>query len=696
MLTFIKKTKKGYSYTEIEIENLVKCTQSESWNALLRSFRAYFPVVSGQSDERESEEEHSSVPRVCFAAKLKKVRGKIQVKEFNSLCLLEVNNLASTEEAEEIKAAAVRIPFTRLCFVGASARSVKIICAFKTPKKEEALTEEQMKLYQLNAFKMLHYHYSSQLGLCIDYLEPTLERSCLISYDKNVYFNPESEPFYVYDNQIDMPIYKADDSLRHTDTLPGYSNLQTLYEIFEWCLREALEKAHSTSANREQMLLNSISLLADYCNDSNLPIDFAIKMTGWKLVYKNIPENLINRVFENAYEEKTSAGIPFGHIEKSALLTYRTEAFLKAHYELRRNVMTGVVQYRPKDGFTYEFSDMNQSVMDSMTNRALRAGLGSWDKDMRRIINSDEIPRYEPLADYLNHLPEWDGKDRLDDFINRIPSTNPRTKYFCRIWMLSMVAHWLGKDNKHGNSLVPLLIGGQGCGKTSFANIVLPPELSDYYHDKVNFKNETDLSLGLASFALINMDEFDSLKKSQQPTFKYLVSKSEVKLRPPFGKAFVKRPRYASFIGTTNNLRPLVDRTGSRRFICIRIPDGEYVDFTTPVDYEQLYAQLVYEVYHNARYWLNNEETVELMSHNESFYTIGDLSSMIDSLYALPSLPNEGEPLLVETIIQEITQKFPNFSRTDTSNEKIGHLLKSKGYKKVKKSQGTAYIMVRK
>lgn len=696
MLTYIKKTTDGYSYTDIEVQKLVDKIKSEEMKNLLFSFRSHYPVVTGQNAKREYEDEYNFIPQVCFAARIKKQRKKLAVREFNSLCLLEVNNLASAAEAEELKAVAVRIPFTRLCFIGASRRSVKIVCAFCTPKSDEALSEERMKQFQMNAFKMLHYHYSSQLGLCVDYLEPTLERSCLVSYDEHVYYNPESEPYYVSDGAIDVPEYRGDESVKSTSFLPEYSDIMILHEIYEWCMRDALGTAREQTENREEMLLTSISLLADYCNDSNLPLPFGIRMTTLKYLYRSIPKNHIERVFENAYAEKLSANTPFGHIEKSALLTYRTEAFLKAHYELRRNVMTGVVQYLPKDGFSFEWRDMDQSVMDSMTNRALRAGLGSWDKDMRRIINSDDVPRYEPLADYLSGLPAWDGKDRVTDFVARIPSTNPRTQYFCRIWMVSMVAHWLGKDSKHGNSLVPLLIGGQGCGKTSFANIVLPPELANYYHDKVNFKNETDLSLGLTSFALINIDEFDSLKKSQQPTLKYLISKNDVKLRPPYGKAFVSRPRYASFIATTNNLRPLVDRTGSRRFICIRIPDGQYIDYASPVDYEQLYAQLVHEVYHGVRYWLDNEETAELMAHNESFQNIADLSSMIDYIFSLPSPNREGKQYYIDEILEEIASNFSNFSRTDTSNEKLGRILVSKGYEKVKKTKGNAYIMVHK
>ena len=37
----------------------------------------------------------------------------------------------------------------------------------------------------------------------------------------------------------------------------------------------------------------------------------------------------------------------------------------------------------------------------------------------------------------------------------------------------------------------------------------LPPELREYYNDKINFKNEFDLNIALTMFAMINIDEFD-------------------------------------------------------------------------------------------------------------------------------------------------------------------------------------------
>jgi predicted P-loop ATPase len=152
---------------------------------------------------------------------------------------------------------------------------------------------------------------------------------------------------------------------------------------------------------------------------------------------------------------------------------------------------------------------------------------------------------------------------------------------YLKKWIVGMIAQWRESDKQlTGNALTPLLIGRQGCGKTRFCKILLPPELRDYYNDKINFKNEFDLNMALASFALINIDEFDKTTSSQQIVLKYLLSSADVKFRPPYGKTIKQYRRYTSFIGTTNQQKPLVDPTGSRRFVCVGVTGN--INFEEP------------------------------------------------------------------------------------------------------------------
>lgn len=68
------------------------------------------------------------LPRICFAAEVDNYRKKQRILAYNGLIVLEANNLADYDEAVQIRNAAARLPQTMMTFLGASGRSVKIVC----------------------------------------------------------------------------------------------------------------------------------------------------------------------------------------------------------------------------------------------------------------------------------------------------------------------------------------------------------------------------------------------------------------------------------------------------------------------------------------------------------------------------------------------------------------------------------------
>ena len=325
-------------------------------------------------------------------------------------------------------------------------------------------------------------------------------------------------------------------------------------------------------------------------------------------------------------------------------------------------------------------------------------GIKCWDKDIKRYVNSNDIPLYDPMDDFLEHLPKWDGKDRVEELARRVKTNYEAWPHLFHIWMRSMVAMWKGKGQLTGNALVPLLIGRQGCGKSSFCRILLPIDLREYYNDRINFKNEADLNLGLPSFALINLDEFDKITQRQQIVLKYLVSTADLKYRPPYGKAYSSHRRYASFIGTTNEPMPLVDPSGSRRFICVSVEGS--IDFETRIDYDQLYAQLKYEVeVQRQRYFLTKEDERELMQHNLRYQKLNGLGEMLLSVYEKPEgtpteNPENGSWLSVKDISARLKQAFRGaYQEDEGSFIKIGQFLSRPEYQfeRDRKTRGWCY-----
>ena len=90
------------------------------------------------------------------------------------------------------------------------------------------------------------------------------------------------------------------------------------------------------------------------------------------------------------------------------------------------------------------------------------------------------------------------------------------------------------------------------------------------------------------------------------PLLKNLMQASALNIRKAYKRSASALPRIASFIGTSNREDLLVDRTGSRHFLCVSLEHA--IDCVTPVEHEQLYAQLKAELLSGERGWFNKEE----------------------------------------------------------------------------------------
>ena len=281
--------------------------------------------------------------------------------------------------------------------------------------------------------------------------------------------------------------------------------------------------------------------------------------------------------------------------------TLAVQQFLQDNYLFRRNVLNGKVELatKPAEDEAPSWRPLTQEALNSIIIRAKREGVcekGSPKTDIVEYVHSEEIDVHNPIGEFINGLPQWDGQNHLAQLFSRLPGLSSEQMNYLTVWLRSAVAHWLQMDTLHGNECVPTLIGAQGCGKTTFVQRLLPPDLRLYFLDHLNLSNKFDKEMALTNNLLVNLDELEAIRPSQQSALKQTLSKSKVNGRPIYGCAQNDRPRYASFVATTNNPHPLTDVTGSRRFICVRIPEGLYIDNSGEIDYGQLYAQVVYEI----------------------------------------------------------------------------------------------------
>ena len=704
-VTLLKPYRKTETVKRVELEEVVRIIADCDTIDEVHRIRQYYHLMNPHrhDDGRVSTNFAGGVglPRVCFSSEFENRNKEHHLIAYTGLAVVEVNNLATIDEAIAIREAAKRMPQTMLCFLGGSGRSVKIVCRGESVPAKAIPTEEgEIETFHRQLYQMARKAYSAQLDVAIESLQPRIDRTVYLSADPDLGWNELAVPFYVdgkaHEEATPAPLSREERG-RQAYLLPGRGEQRSCRLNYLFILESVLGTYFELPDEERQAEL--VMRIAVRCLEEGIPMALAQSMTLEHPVL-NTDEMLVRKTFQavytvehlKKYQEKHKFR-PLKSIPEDTLMMMKTEAFLNANFEMRKNVMTGVAQYRERDRDSFAFHDLDQEARNDMTIRAKEMGLKSWDKDIDRFIDSTRIEKYDPVNDYLDRLPRWDGQDRIGELAARVPNSQPHWEQYLRTWLLGMVAHWMGRSSLTGNALVPLLIGPQGCGKTSFCRILLPPELRDYYNDRISFKNETDLNLGLTSFALINIDEFDKTSQRQQVLLKYLLSTADVKFRPPYGKAVKQYRRYASFIGTTNEAKPLTDPTGSRRFVCCEVTGD--INFSDTLDHRQLYAQLRQQVLDGERYWLDDKETQVLIAENECFQRVNALEEMIAESFCKPDDTQEGHWWTLGEIMAHLRKRYRSQDTRTIDLRSLGRTLNLPRFRfdSKRRPQGMVYWM---
>ena len=376
------------------------------------------------------------------------------------------------------------------------------------------------------------------------------------------------------------------------------------------------------------------------------------------------------------------------------------EQFLQDRYLFRRNVLNGKVEFstKPADGQEPPFRPLTQLALNSIVLEAMREDICEGvnpKSDIQMYINSEEVPTFDPIRAYLDNLPAWDGQNHVAQLFGRIPGVSSEQLAYLSIWLRACVAHWLQMDTLHGNECVPTLIGSQGCGKTTFLRRLLPQHLRQYYLDHLNLSNKFDKEMALTNNLLVNLDELEAIRPSQHAALKQTLSKSKVNGRPIYGASQEDRPRYASFTATTNNRHPLTDATGSRRYICLTIPDGQLIDNTGEIDYDQLYAQVLYELREqNAPYWFNNDEVRRIQELNQEFMEQKDMAEIIAACFRKPKADEQVKAMNGTQMLTLMRQEYPSLKINHSTRIHLGQAMKELGFEHTERGHVAFYRVV--
>ena len=252
---------------------------------------------------------------------------------------------------------------------------------------------------------------------------------------------------------------------------------------------------------------------------------------------------------------------------------------------------------------------------------------------------------YHPIKEYLDHLPEWDGTDRVEtlliDYFNA--TDNSYTRAVTRKMMVAAVARIVHPGTKFDSVLI--LNGPQGIGKsTFFAKLA-----GDWFSDSLTLTDMKDKAgpEKLQGYWILELGELAGMRKTDVEVVKSFISRSDDKYRASYGVNVESHPRQCIIVGSTNAESGFLrDITGNRRFWPVRISgDGKRKAWQMSVyDVEQIWAETLVLYAKGEKLYLEGSD-VELATNEQADAMESDEREGLVRTYLDTLLPDDWNAL---------------------------------------------------
>lgn len=252
---------------------------------------------------------------------------------------------------------------------------------------------------------------------------------------------------------------------------------------------------------------------------------------------------------------------------------------------------------------------------------------------------------YHPIKEYLDHLPDWDGIDRVEtlliDYFNA--TDNSYTRAVTRKMMVAAVARIVHPGTKFDSVLI--LNGPQGIGKsTFFAKLA-----GDWFSDSLTLTDMKDKAgpEKLQGYWILELGELAGMRKTDVEVVKSFISRSDDKYRASYGVNVESHPRQCIIVGSTNAESGFLrDITGNRRFWPVRISgDGKRKAWQMSVyDVEQIWAETLVLYAKGEKLYLEGSD-VELATNEQADAMESDEREGLVRTYLDTLLPDDWNDL---------------------------------------------------
>jgi len=354
--------------------------------------------------------------------------------------------------------------------------------------------------------------------------------------------------------------------------------------------------------------------------------------------------------------------------------------FVHKAYTVRKNEMTGSLEI---NGETLDDELLNtvyilcRSVIDKINGRDI----------VYHVLDSRFTPRYHPVKDLISHYenqPPENPTGHIEALVACLHTTTTYAASFIKKWLVAMVASAYGQHS----ALILILQGPQNSGKTEFFRRLLPACLKEYYAESKMDEGKDDLIL-MSKKLIIMDDELSGKSKQEERKMKSISSKQTLDLRVPFGRTHSTLNRIAMLGATANDDEIVDDPTGNRRQIVIGIQKIDF-DAYNAVDKELLLYECYLEYIAGYNYEMTADDIRLLESGGEQFKKSVVEEELLVKYFCPPTEQTKAHT--VELCSSEIYEYLKVHTKLNINSITLGRYLKKLGFEQKHRRTGKTTI----
>ena len=294
---------------------------------------------------------------------------------------------------------------------------------------------------------------------------------------------------------------------------------------------------------------------------------------------------------------------------------------IEAHYNVIKKKMEIII---PNMDFIADMKE--EASLVEIEDRCINMGVPHTRvRDYLKILSKE----YNPVKEWIDSKP-WDGKTRLQDFLNTIESRNSDAlkDMLLKKWLISCVA---AAYEPNGVELEGILVfqGAQGLGKTLWFKRLCDYNNGWLLEGATLNPSDKDSVKRAVSHWIVELGEIEStFKKSDIDQLKAFVTAKTDELRLPYDRAFTTYQRRTAFFASVNGREFLTDNTGNRRFWVV---STKAINFNHGLDMQQVWAEVKETLYvaGQKNWFLAPDERELLQESNEGYRTQSSVEDLL-------------------------------------------------------------------